>query len=77
VHAKRSPTAGGIDEYLGLVALDVRVALEKLRKIIKTAAPDTVEVISYRIPIFKYRGHPLVRFDAIESHCSFFVMAQT
>ena len=53
----------------------MRAALEKLRKIIKTAAPDTTEVISYRIPIFKYQGRPLVGFGAAKKHCSFFMMS--
>jgi uncharacterized protein YdhG (YjbR/CyaY superfamily) len=60
-----------------MVPADSRVALEKLRKIIKAAAPDTAEVISYKIPIFKYQGHPLVGFGATENHCSFYVMSSS
>src|SRR2546425_13024221 len=49
----------------------------KLRKIIKAAAPKTTEVISYRIPIFKYYGRPLVGFGATENNCSFYVMSSS
>ena len=61
-----------IDEYLALVPDDARVALEKLRKTIKTAAPDTTETISYQMPTFKYQGRALVGFAAFKNHCSLF-----
>jgi uncharacterized protein YdhG (YjbR/CyaY superfamily) len=55
----------------------VRVALEKLRKIIRAAVPGSTEVVGYKIPIFKYRGHPLVGFGATKNHCSFYVMSSS
>jgi uncharacterized protein YdhG (YjbR/CyaY superfamily) len=75
VPATRSTPAESVDAYLKLVPEDMRVALEKLRKIIKAAAPGTMEVVSYRIPIFKYQGRPLVGFGATERQCSFYVMS--
>jgi uncharacterized protein YdhG (YjbR/CyaY superfamily) len=60
-----------IDEYLAALDGDKRAALEKLRKTIKSAAPDAAECISYGIPAFKYRGM-LVYFAAFKDHCSFF-----
>jgi uncharacterized protein YdhG (YjbR/CyaY superfamily) len=45
------------------------MVLEKLRAAIKSAAPKADEVISYRIPTYKYYG-PLVHFAAHESYCS-------
>jgi uncharacterized protein YdhG (YjbR/CyaY superfamily) len=56
---------------------DTRVALKRLRRIIKAAAPGTIEVVSYRIPIFRLQGHPLVGFGATENHCSFYVMSSS
>jgi uncharacterized protein YdhG (YjbR/CyaY superfamily) len=73
----RSVQAESVDNYLAALPEDVRSALEKLRRIIKTAAPETTEVISYRIPIFTYEGHPLVGFSATENHCSFYVMSSS
>jgi len=77
VSPQANAKAGSVDDYLAFVPPDVRVALEKLRKIIKAAAPETTEIISYRIPIFKYQGHPLVGFGATKNHCSFFVMSSS
>jgi len=61
-----------IDDYLSQVPEQPRAALEKLRKTIKAAAPDTTETISYQMPTFKYRGRALVGFAAFKNHCSLF-----
>ncbi len=75
--AMRRARAERVADYLKMVPEDARIALEKLRRIIRAAAPDTTEVISYRIPIFKYQGHPLVGLGATENHCSFYVMSSS
>jgi uncharacterized protein YdhG (YjbR/CyaY superfamily) len=67
--------ANSVDEYLANVPEAERAALEKLRKIIKSVAPDAIEVISYRIPVIKHKGRPLVGFGAARNHCSFYVMS--
>jgi len=69
--------ANSVDEYLANIPEEERAALEKLRKTIKSIVPDAVEVISYRIPVFRYKGRPLVGFGAARNHCSFFVMSST
>jgi uncharacterized protein YdhG (YjbR/CyaY superfamily) len=61
-----------IDEYLSQVPEEARAALEKLRKTIKAAAPNTTETISYQMPTFKYQGRALVGFAAFKNHCSLF-----
>jgi len=55
----RSPDKD-IDAYLARLPKDARVALEKLRKTIKTAAPKAVVVISYGMPaiLFPPRSSP-------------------
>ena len=74
---KKSVLADSVDDYLALVPKPERIALEKLRKIIKAAAPGTTEAISYKIPIFKLHGHPLVGFGASRNRCSFYVMSSS
>jgi len=73
----RSAPAESVDGYLAALPEEVRAALEELRKIIKTATTGTTEVISYRIPVFKYQGRPLVGFEAAKKHCSFFTMSSS
>lgn len=61
-----------IDEYLAGVTAGQRVALEKLRKTIRAAAPEVEECISYGIPAFRLNGRSLVFFGAWANHCSFY-----
>ncbi len=64
-----------VDEYLAAIAPEVRTVLEQLRMVIKVAAPDAEETISYQIPTYKYRGS-LVHFVARGSYCSFIVVSR-
>lgn len=61
-----------IDEYLKPVPEDQRMALEKLRRTIRAAAPGAEECISYGIPAFRLDGRLLVFFGAAKNHCSFY-----
>jgi len=74
--AKKSIPAKDVDAYLATVPQDVRTVLENLRKAIMAAAPKAEEVISYRIPTFKYHG-PLVHFVARKNYCSFIVVSKS
>ena len=64
----------GVDAYLAQVPEPARATLEKMRSIIRAAAPRAAtEAISYRIPSFQYKGG-LVWYAAFKKHCSFFPM---
>jgi uncharacterized protein YdhG (YjbR/CyaY superfamily) len=60
-----------IDEYIKTFPADVQAVLEKIREIIRKAAPDAVEAISYQIPTFKLNGN-LVHFAAFKKHIGFY-----
>lgn len=61
-----------VDEYLSLLHSDKRKALERLRMIIKRAAPAAEECISYQLPAFRLNGKMLAWFGAGANHCSFY-----
>jgi uncharacterized protein YdhG (YjbR/CyaY superfamily) len=61
-----------IDEYLAPLSNEKRIALEKLRRAIKSAAPKAEECISYQIPGFRLGGRLLVSFGAAANHCAFY-----
>ena len=61
-----------IDEYLAALTNEMRAALEKLRRAIKSAAPKAEECISYQIPTFRLDGRMLVSFGAWANHCAFY-----
>jgi len=63
-----------IDEYLANVPEPHKSTLEKIRAMVRAAAPkEATEAISYGMPAFKYKGG-LVAFAAFKNHCSFFPM---
>lgn len=64
-----------IDDYLAALSADKRLALEKLRRDVRAAAPKAVECISYGIPTFRLGGKMLVSFGAAAKHCAFYTGA--
>jgi uncharacterized protein YdhG (YjbR/CyaY superfamily) len=66
-----------IDEYLAALPADKRAALEKLRRVIRAAAPKGEECISYQLPAFRLGGRMLVAFGATANHCAFYPMSSS
>jgi uncharacterized protein YdhG (YjbR/CyaY superfamily) len=63
-----------VEAYLARVPEPARTTLEKMRAMIRAAAPkEATEAISYGIPSFHYKG-ALVWYAAFKKHCSFFPM---
>lgn len=66
------PTPKSVDEYLAGVPEPARSTLQQIRAVIRSVVPtETTEVISYGIPMFKYKGM-LVGYAAFAKHCSLF-----
>lgn len=65
-----------VDEYIECFPKEVKAKLTVLRNIIKTDAPDAIEVISYNMPAYKYKGM-LLYFAAHKSHIGFYAMKST
>ena len=63
--SQTSPT--NIDEYISTLSPDVQAVLQKIRHVIRAAAPDAQEVISYKMPAFKANG-VLLYFAAFKQH---------
>ena len=72
---KRSASVKTVDDYLAAVPQPARTTLEKVRAAIRSVVPaETTEVISYKIPAFKYK-QVLVWYAAFSDHCSLFPTA--
>ena len=67
--------ATDIDDYLAAVPEPARSALEQLRRTIRVVVPDATEVISYRVPTFRYRGKPLVGFGGNQGGGTFYLLS--
>ena len=63
-----------VDVYLARVPEPARGTLEKIRAMIRAAAPtEAAEGLSYGMPAIRYKG-ALVGYAAFKNHCSFFPM---
>ena len=67
--------AASVDAFLAKLPKDQRDALERLRKLIRAAAPEATETINYGIPMWRLDGRGLVSLTAGKKHCSFFVQS--
>jgi uncharacterized protein YdhG (YjbR/CyaY superfamily) len=77
---KKASTESGkaaVEAYLARVPEPTRTTLEKLRAMIRTAAPkEATERISYQMPSFHYKK-ALVSYAAYKDHCSLFPMGSS
>ncbi|MNW44641.1 hypothetical protein D3C74_218790 [compost metagenome] len=60
-----------IDEYISNFPTEVQDKLQALRKVIREAAPEAKEKISYQMPTFALHGN-LVHFAAFKNHIGFY-----
>jgi len=67
--SRGKPTS--IDEYIAGFGPGVQSILQRIREVIRAAAPDATETISYGIPAFKRNG-VLVYFAAFKKHIGFY-----
>ena len=68
--------ATNVEDYMAALPQESRAALERLREMIKAAAPEATETISYQMPAFKDHGRSLVAYAAFKDHCSLFPMSK-
>lgn len=66
-----STAAQSIDEYILQFPPNVQEILRELRKVIKEAAPEAKEKISWQMPTFVLQGN-LVHFAAHARHIGFY-----
>jgi len=66
--------AKDVNEYLAAVPEPAHSTLQKMRAMIRSAAPEATEAISYGMPAFRHAGRALVAYAAFSNHCSFFPM---
>jgi uncharacterized protein YdhG (YjbR/CyaY superfamily) len=68
----RRPGAAAVTTYIDRAPAPARARLKKIRAAIRSVVPrEATEVISYRMPAFRYRI-VLVWYAAFADHCSLF-----
>lgn len=66
-----------IDQYIAGFASDVQEKLKSIRKLVHETVPEAVELISYQMPAFKYRGKILLYFAAFKNHIGFYATPES
>ncbi|MFD0619751.1 iron chaperone [Paenibacillus sp. GCM10027629] len=64
-------TYESIDHYISTFPLDIQEILESIRQVIREAAPEAAEKISYQMPTFAQQGN-VVHFAAFKHHIGFY-----
>lgn len=65
-------TPASVDAYIAALPDDRRHGIETLRRVIREAAPEAVEVITYQMPGFRTHDSFLVSYAAFKRHYSLF-----
>ncbi len=71
--AEKADAGARIDAYIAGLEPPFRDAIMHLRQVIRAAAPEAEEVITYAMPGVGLNG-ALVSYFAFKKHCSFFPM---
>ena len=66
-----------VDEYIAAQPEAVRPKLEQVRAAIRTAVPEAVEGIGYRMPGYKLHGKSMLYFAGFKEHYSLFAASGT
>ena len=69
--ATKRHTPADVDDYIGRFSPEIQAVLQQVRKVVRAAAPEATEVISYQMPALKQNG-VLVYFAAFKSHIGFY-----
>lgn len=67
----KNPELQTIDDYIAQFPDEVRERMQHLRKLIKDAAPEASEKMSWGMPTFYFHGN-LVHFAAHKKHLGFY-----
>lgn len=62
-----------VNEYIASFPAEIRSILSEIRSLVlKAAAPDVEESISYGMPAYKLNGKPLVYYAVFKNHIGFY-----
>jgi uncharacterized protein YdhG (YjbR/CyaY superfamily) len=73
----KRPNASSVDEYIAELPSETQEVLQEVRAVIRSAAPEATETISYAIPTLDLNGRHLVHFAGFARHIGFYPGAVT
>jgi len=64
-------TPANVEDYIATFSPEIQAVLQQVRQVVRRAAPEAQEVISYQMPALKLNG-VLVYFAAFKKHIGFY-----
>ena len=64
-----------VERYLAKVPADRQSVSEEREPVVPATVPEATEGISYGMPAFRLRGHPLVGYANWKGHCALYGMS--
>jgi len=61
-----------VDDYIEQYPQDIKEILDRIRVLVKKAAPQTEELLKYGMPAYYLFGKPFVSFGAQKKHVGFY-----
>ena len=77
IWSKEILPAKSVDAFIKASPKQTRAKLRQLRQIVRAMAPMAIEAISYKMPVYKYKGKWLVGFAGFKNHIGFYGMSGT
>jgi len=77
IWSKNTLPAKNVDAFVKAASRESQTKLKELRKIIKSVAPKSEELISYKMPTYKFNSKYLVGFAWFKHHIGFYPMNGT
>jgi len=71
----KTPPAADVDAFIRASPKESQPKLREMRAIVRALAPEAEEVISYRMPTYKFKGRPFVAFAGFRNHIGFYPMS--
>lgn len=66
------PAPASVDAYIESFTATIQAVLQQVRGVVKAAAADATEEISYAMPAYKIGGKPVVYFAGYTTHIGFY-----
>jgi uncharacterized protein YdhG (YjbR/CyaY superfamily) len=70
----RSTPPATVDAYLARLPDQQRVALERVRRLVRSVSPRIEEGVSYGMPVFRLDGRGLLWIGAAAKHCALYAV---
>ena len=77
IWSKGTPPSKNVDAFIKASPKRSQAKLKEMRRIVRSALPESQEVISYKMPVYKVRGRMLIAFAGFKNHIGFYGMSGT